>query len=44
VLNLIEGDGELVDAQGGSVTLDLRSLVAQLATEARVRVSPSPGR
>ena len=32
LLNLIEGDGQLVDAQGGVVTLDLSALVAELAS------------
>ena len=32
LLNLIEGDGTLVDAQGGVVTLDLRALVVEVAS------------
>jgi hypothetical protein len=32
LLDLVEGDGELVDAAGGVVTLDLEALVAELAT------------
>lgn len=31
LINLVEGDGELVTAQGGVVTLQLRPLVAELA-------------
>jgi hypothetical protein len=37
LLNLVEGDGELVEAQGGAVTLDLEALVTDLA--ARVGIS-----
>jgi hypothetical protein len=32
LLNLIEGDGNLVQAQGGVVTLDLRALVQEVAS------------
>ena len=32
LLNLVEGDGELVDAQGGVVTLQLKPLVTDLAS------------
>jgi hypothetical protein len=33
LLNLIEGDGELVAAEGGVVTLDLQALVSELASQ-----------
>lgn len=39
LLNLLEGDGELVSAAGGAVTLDLRALIEQLA--ARLGISAS---
>jgi hypothetical protein len=32
LLNLVEGNGNLVDAQGGVVTLDLRGLVQEIAS------------
>jgi hypothetical protein len=32
LLNLVEGDGNLVEAQGGVVTLDLRGLVQEVAS------------
>lgn len=38
LLNLIEGDGELVDAQGGVVTLDLHALVEEIAS--RLGIGP----
>ena len=39
LLNLLEGDGELVSAEGGAVTLDLRGLLEQLAT--RLGIDPA---